>query len=68
MAFCRTLDRLFTSIPADDCKSAYTAVIVDLAGNMTEIATFDTEEEADAAADAECERQLEEHGFYGVGA
>lgn len=68
MHFSRTLDRLFTSIPADDCKSAWTAVVVDLAGNMTEIATFDTEEEADAAADAECERQLLQHSQFGVGA
>jgi len=68
MPFSRTLDRLFTSIPADDCKSQWTAVIVDLAGNQTEIATFDTEEEADAAADAELERQLEAHGQFGVGA
>lgn len=66
--FCTILNCLFTTIPIDDCDSGWTAVVVDLAGNMTAIDSFDTEEEAEACAREERKRMLEEHSQFGVGA
>ena len=64
--FCRILNRLFTVIPADDCRSEYTAVVVDLAGNMRAIGTYPTEEEAERAAALEQAAMVDEH--FGVNA
>ena len=64
----RALDRLYTSIPADDCKTEWVAVVVDLAGNQTEIGRYDTEEEADEAAESAAAHDLDDNGQFGVGA
>lgn len=67
--FCKTLDCFFGAIQSTDCPSdGYDAVQVYKDGNQIYLGHYDTEEEAEAAAEEERESQLRDNGQFGVGA
>lgn len=65
---CKVLDRFYGAVPADDCDGEWFAVTVARDGNQIVIGRYDTEEEAEAAADAAHESDLADNGQFGVGA
>lgn len=66
-SFCKILDCLFEA--QFDGDMHWNAIRVDRAGNQTTLETgFDTEEEAEAAAEEFHREELKDNGQFGVGA
>jgi hypothetical protein len=63
---CKTLDCFFGAIR--DGEDGYCAVQVYRDGNPIVLGHFDDQDEAEAFAMAERDRQLADHGQFGVGA